>query len=605
MLVSNLKYNSQKRYEEEEIIIDNEIKTIKADKEDYINLQEHKQIVIETNEGVDSLAAQELKEQLQKELGCKVKVIHHQNQKNKNEHYHLHILSNAKINNQKIYKIVNDFIKKGNEMTTTTTTARVFDNSKKNEYTLTPEQQEALKKLNEDSFSFIKKDSKTHNVEALEGYKKEGSKNSTGLGKLDRPTYILNGVSNEKAKLLSRFGIGLIVNNVIEIDKEKVKEILKEIIKEDLKIELEEDFDKYLNLEIEQNENEVSINFNNLIVLKNGKIGSLSKNLLEEQLSKILNNSIKNDNIIIENEDRLKPKEKVLEEINYKNNDKNNDKKEEVKTKISNKETIKEENKTEDKHINFYNELKQSNNEDFEKEIKKLKEAEIKINEIKDVLGSEIVENKLKEIKEKLEVIEIVKEEQEDKEQLNNKIKALEDKLKTEQEEKNKVIKNNINLQKELKTEQEDKEKIKKEYKDFEEKSKTVYKLLEQEKEELYNKYKEEREINRTLQKEIENKDSIIKKLNNTIKEQSEKITQVLKENETLKKAKEELNNKVNSFIEKLKEAKDYITNKEEENNKLIETLKEAKEYIEALEEEEVEQKQTKNKKRTLPKSPK
>ena len=623
MLVSNLNYNSQDRYEEEEILIENEIETIKTDKEDYTKFKEHKQIVIETNEGVDSLAAQTIKEELENKLGCKVKVIHHQDQQGTQEHYHLHILSNDKINNQKIYKVVNDYINKGEVMTT----VRVFDNSKKNQYELTQEQQETLKKLNEDSFSFIKKDSKTHTVESLEGYKKEGSKNSTGLGKLDRPTYILNGVSNEKAKLLSRFGIGLIVDNEIEINKEKVIETLKEVIEKDLEIELSEDFDKYLNLDIEQNENEVSINFNNLIVLKNGKIGSLSKNLLEEQLSKILNNSLENE-VIIENEDRLKPKEKVLEEINYKNNDT----KEEVKTKTLKqfKETKEqnEENKIDDKHINFYNELKQLNNEDFEKEIEKLIEAEIKIDEIKDILGTEIVETKLKEIKEKLEVIEIIKKEKEDKEELNKKItelsetkKDLEERLKQEQEEKNKVIENNINLEKELtkekeekeniinileetkedltkekdnnnklskekteleerlKQEQEEKERITKEYEDFKEKSKIAYKLLEQEKQELYEKYKEEREINRTLQKEIENKDSIIEKLNNTIKEQTniikEKTNELLlkvKENETLKDNIKNLEN-VKTNLEKIvKEKSETI---KEQSEKITQTLKE------------------------------
>ena len=85
------------------------------------------------------------------------------------------------------------------------------------------------------------------------------------MGKLDRPTYILKGVSSEKAKLISRFGIGLFKNEEeeIELNVEEVKEALKSFF-EAINQELAEDWDKYINLEIEQNEGEVSINFNNL-----------------------------------------------------------------------------------------------------------------------------------------------------------------------------------------------------------------------------------------------------------------------------------------------------------------------------------------------------
>lgn len=422
MLVTNLHYNSQKRYEEEESILDNKIQKVKIDKKIYQENNEHKQLIIQMSEGIEtSEQAQELKEELEKKLNVIIKVIKHTRaEQNAKEHYHFQILSNSVINNQTIYKVANDFIKaiKGGKMTQ----VRIFDNSKKNSFSLSAEATAELQKVKEDKFSFIKKDSKSYDIEEIKGYSREGSKNATGMGKLDRPYYILNGVSNKKAKLISRFGIGMFKSNDIEITKETAIGAIKSFF-ESIGQELGENSEKFLNLEIEESESELSINFNNLIVLKNGHIASIAKNLMEEHLSNILNHAISNEHLIIENEDRLKSKEKVLGELHYLNGETSSEGEQTVSvTPVEEISTI-----DRDKHIDFITILKAFEKlEEFEVVETKLNEEANKIEAVRGILENTIIDKKLQEIREKQSLLQSQKEELNKVHSLNFKLEEQE-----------------------------------------------------------------------------------------------------------------------------------------------------------------------------------
>ena len=416
MLATNLHYNSQERYIFEEVYINGRIELIKINKEDYQTNTEHKQIIIEMSEGIqNSEQAQELKAELEEKLNATIKVIKHTaDEQNAEEHFHFQILSNNEINNQSIYKVANDFIKaiKGAEMTQ----VRIYDNSQKNSFNLSQEATAELLKINEDKFSFIKKDSKTHSIEEIQGYTKEGSKNATGLGKLDRPLYILNGVSNEKAKLISRFGIGMFKTDKIEITKETAIQAIRKFY-ESIGQDLGENWDKFLSLEIEESEDELSINFNNLIVLKNGSIASTAKNVVEEHLSEILKGAIFNEQLIIENDDRLKPKEKVLAELQYLSGHEHTseaEQEEKAEAKNVDIETVqaqaKESQTTTDFYLDFMVEIKKIKTFD-ELEAKKAElEAEaVKVEAVRGILPVELINEKLEQIADKKELLSIVK----------------------------------------------------------------------------------------------------------------------------------------------------------------------------------------------------
>jgi len=443
MLSTNLNYNSQERYEFEEVLINGKIELIRINKEDYEELQEHKQLIVEHSEGMSSNLAQELKELLQSKLKATVKIIKHTaDDQNTEEHYHFQILTNDKVNNQSIYKIANDFLaaQKGQEMEQ----VRIFDNSKKNEFSLTEEEQESLKKVNEDNYSFIKKDSKSHKIEAIEGYTREGSKNATGMGKLDRPYYILNGVSSEKAKLISRFGLGMFKNSDIEINPDNVKQALLNFYTT-VGQKLATNWDKYLNIEIEQNEDYISINFNNLIILENGSIASTAKNLIEEHLANILKTSLNNKLIILENEDRLKPKEKVLAELQYLSGVEPTTEQAEPVEKVELNEVIKEQEQKQvitDLYLDFMVEIKTIKTfEELEAKKEELQEEALKVEAVRGILPVEILNEKLEQIADKQELLTIVKIERTAEKTLKEKI----------QEQKKSIIK----VSSELKTEQE------------------------------------------------------------------------------------------------------------------------------------------------------
>lgn len=434
MLATNLNYKSQERYEFEEVLIDGKIELIKIKKEYYTENEEHKQLIIEISEGIeDSFQAQELKEQLEEKLNATIKVIKHTvDDQNAEEHFHFHILSNDKINNQTIYKVANDFIKA--EEGVNMTQVRIYDNSKKNSFSLPSEVKAELQKVKEENFSFIKKDSKSHEIEEIKGYTKEGSKNATGLGKLDRPNYILNGVSNEKAKLISRFGIGMFKSDDLEITEETAKQGIKAFY-ESIGQELAQDWDKFINIEIEHSESEASINFNNLIVLKDGAIASTAKNLVEEHLTTILKGAISNESLIIENDDRLKPKNKVLAELQYLSGQEHKSEAEkEATAEAVEVETIQEQAKqsqaTTDFYLDFMVEIKQIKTfEELEAKKAELESEAEKVKAVRGILPLELINEKLEQIEDKKELLSIVKVERTVEQALKEELEALKESL--------------------------------------------------------------------------------------------------------------------------------------------------------------------------------
>ena len=421
MLATNLQYNSQERYIFEEVYINGKIELIKINKEDYQTNTEHKQIIIEMNEGIqDSEQAQELKSELEKKLNATIKVIKHTaDEQNAEAHYHFQILSNEEINNQSIYKVANDFIKaiKGAEMTQ----VRIYDNSKKREFSLTEKEQAELKKVKEENFSFIKKNSKTHEVNEIENYKIEGNKNPTGMGTYDRPYFIINGIFDAKEpKLVSRFGIGMFKSEKLEITEDTVKQSIKkffeEINEDNTFQELGDNWDKFLNIEIEESEDELSINFNNLIVLKNGNVASTAKNLIEEHLKSIVKNAIFNEQLIIENDDRLKPKEKVLAELQYLSGQEHTSevKQEEQEQDKLIIETVQEEadksQATTDFYLDFMVEIKTIKTfKELEAKKAELEAEAEKVEAVRGILAVEMINEKLEQIADKKELLSIVK----------------------------------------------------------------------------------------------------------------------------------------------------------------------------------------------------
>jgi len=228
MLATNFNFSNQPRYDYEEEYIDNIIELVKINKEDYKTNSEHKQLIVDMSEGIDnSIQAQELKVQLEANLNAIIKVIKHtKDEQNTEEHFHFHILTNDKINNSTIYKVANDFIKaiKGADMTKIT----LFDNSRKDKYLLTNDLLEEVKEQNEEKFSFIKTEKIANKTMNSLDYKSKSGNNDTGMGGNDRPNRIIRGFVSPK--LISRFGIGLLIDGYIEIDEDKINNAIKNFL---------------------------------------------------------------------------------------------------------------------------------------------------------------------------------------------------------------------------------------------------------------------------------------------------------------------------------------------------------------------------------------
>ena len=440
MLATNLHYNSQERYIFEEVYINGKIELIKINKVDYQTNTEHKQLIVEMGEGIaDSKQAQELKAELEEKLNAIIKVIKHTaDEQNAEEHFHFQILSNDEINNQSIYKVANDFIKaiKGAEMTQ----VRIYDNSKKRAFSLTEAEEAELKKVKEENFSFIKKNNKTHEVNEVENYKIKGNKNPTGMGTYDRPYFIINGIFDSKEpKLVSRYGIGMFKSEKLEITEDTVKQSIKkflEKINEDNTFqELGDNWDKFLNIEIEESEDELSINFNNLIVLKNGNVASIAKNLIEEHLKSIVKNAIFNEQLIIENDGRLKPKEIVLAELQYLSGQEHKSEAEQTTTAEAVKveavqEQAKQSQATTDFYLDFMVEIKQIKTfEELETKKAELESEAEKVEAVRGILPVELINEKLEQIADKKELLSIVKVERTAEQALKEELETIKQSL--------------------------------------------------------------------------------------------------------------------------------------------------------------------------------
>ena len=590
-----MNYNSQERYEEEENIQDGEIVKELINKDDYAETEEHKQLIVEMNEGIQtSEQAQELKAQLEEKFNAKIKVIHHTaDDQNAEEHFHFHILSNDKINNQSIYKVANDFIRaiKGAEMTQ----IRIYDNSNKNSFNLSSEATAELQKVKEENFSFIKKDSKSHEIEEIKGYTKEGSKNATGLGKLDRPNYILNGVSNEKAKLISRFGIGMFKSDDIEITEETAKQGIKAFY-ESIGQELAQDWDKFINIEIEQSESEASINFNNLIVLKDGAIASTAKNLVEEHLTTILKGAISNEGLIIENDDRLKPKDKVLAELQYLSGQEHKSEAEkEATAEAVEVETIQEQAKqsqaTTDFYLDFMVEIKQIKTFD-ELEAKKAElesEAE-KVEAVRGILPVELINEKLEQIADKKELLSIVKVERTAEQALKEELEALKESLAAQtqlseelQTELNKQRKANEQLdninERLLEESAEEKDKHDVEINNLMDDIKGLEEYLKEDEQ----KIKELEAELETIKQSLASEEATSKKLNEELSERTHELGEATAKAEALEKSldkQQTINAEVNQELTKQKEAYEALEAKQTETAEQLEAEKvEVKKY--------------------------
>lgn len=637
MLATNVKYNSQIRYskylksvkneeiEHEEITeeISKSIFSNSNSKQLIINLEEIKSLE-------NALILQErLKEALEEE---KIYTIFH-DKDDQNAKEHIHIIGDydKNINSQTLYKIANDFIKYLNaeEVKNNMKTIRIFDNSNKNAYALEEAQRAEL--LKNDKFSFIKKNVKEGKIENLENYEKEGSKNATGLGKLDRPSYILNDIHNPKAKLISRFGIGFFTDSEFEINNDDVINSIKELLEYQMGQELDENFDKYLNLDIEQNETEVSINFNNIVLLKNGYKASVAKNLIEEGLSYILRKSIKDKDLVIENEDRLKPKDKVLDELAY------------LRPVIENKEELSKldemivnhAEETEAKEADVIEVIKDNKKEEFAKEVAKEEVKETKedldflsnlrgryLNDEEFDLEAEILdlesqnkvilasltvsslagsvtatqamkdvikdnENKISLIKTEVKKIQ----EEEKKKAENERLRALIDEMVDEKlalsnslgkeiEEKKEVLekyekseKTNEDLVKSIAKELEEKEELREELHASKEEAEAYADLLEKEEvrtKDLTNKLNEATAENKTLTETLNKEKADKEEANNKVIKLEADAKELVKEKEALALEKEQL-------LKDKARLEEQLSNKDEElqvSNSLVEKLK-------------------------------
>lgn len=215
------------------------------------------------------------------------------------KHTHYKIYSDYKLHRSTLYKALRDFQDKEIEVKE----MQIIDNSSKTSFLLKEDLIKSLSKINENNFSFLKRDSKG-NIEVLEGYKKEGSKNPTGLGKFDRPYHVLNGTTNEKSKFIARYSLDFSLNGDIQTAmvkdmQEQVQDALIDTVKEQTGLQAIDTDVLNMNIKLKDDKT-VSISFNNLF--KNGdNIVSVAKNQMEIMIEKATHSILQNYDVILEN----------------------------------------------------------------------------------------------------------------------------------------------------------------------------------------------------------------------------------------------------------------------------------------------------------------